>query len=663
VRTARRALVAALLALSFALAAAGPAAAELGPIELVSKGAGQPADSASSPDLSADGRYLAFRGVIGGFDGIFLKDLTTGDTLRVVGVSAYDPNVSQLRATAPSISADGRYVSFTTQARLDPANDLAASSADVYVADLAGPVPSYELASARDGCDPATASPCGLTYAGVGSGSDASARVALSADGRKVVFVTTAESDLAGPGTPRLQVAVRDLDADTTTLVSVERDPETGAMTGKPVAGGALLVANAEPFLLRGAAISADGTTVAWLGTNLAAQVPLLPAEAKRIAEAPRPYDEPLWRRVAAGSSAPTRRIVAGDGAADPFPDMTTKNTDMNGFQGWLGVTKGINGVPQLSADGRIVALIGNPTEAANAFLVDMTPGLSRAQALRQITRETVVDPADPVGTVNALGRISLTGHVFDVALSGSGRQVAFATARQRFPLAPPNLITAPPASMGMVELYFVDLQTEAMQRLTHGLGGQDEPSFSALPNPETSAQEGLGATAPTLGGNRIAFASTASNLVAEDSNEASDVFLLADQLESGPPGGSVVPPGPAPWQKKTPWKLTLSAFSLPDGGVRIVAGVPAAGKLRTKVAAEPGSKPLAAKQLVQARASAKRGGRVAIELELPRRLRGLARTREGVYATASVSFHHAGRKVLRGRVQIRFHVHAKRAK
>src|ERR1700720_416584 len=98
-------------------------------------------------------------------------------------------------------------------------------------------------------------------------------RVALSADGRKIVFVNGG------------QVYLRDLDTRTTTLVSVRRNPETGAMEpGVPVPGGAVMEGH-QLSLLTGAALSADGTTVAWVGTHLPAQVPLLADEEKTISE------------------------------------------------------------------------------------------------------------------------------------------------------------------------------------------------------------------------------------------------------------------------------------------------------------------------------------------------------------------------------------------
>jgi Tol biopolymer transport system component len=664
-RFARAASLSALVAL---VAAPNVAAAEFGPISLVSKGPAQQAGEAKATALSGDGRYLAFQGIVGPVAGIFREDLSTGAIVPVATGGAAEGGASA-SAVAPSISADGRYVGFTTGARLDPDDDLQPGSADVYVADTSSSPPSYELASALDGCDPETAgahTACGLTYSG-GGGSAASGRVALSADGRQVAFFTTADSNLTeGPAgstpgvpTPAWQVVLRDLDSDRTTLVSVERDPETGAMTDRPVAGGGM-ISSGSLEVLRGATLSADGSTVAWIGTHLPAQVPMAAAEAETISHldtTPAVYDEPLWRRVASGAQAPTRRVVAGDGAADPFPNLIKKNDNLNSAEGWIGVK--VDGVPRLSADGRTVVLIGNPTEATNLFTVDMGAGLSRAQAVHQLTREVVVNQADPGRGVNEEAFVPLNGHVYDLAISPDARRIVFASARQRYPLSPPNLVGSPPSSLGLVELYTVDLDSETLQRVTHGFGGVAEPSLAKT----GKAANGFGASSPSLGGaGLIAFASTASNLVAGDGNEASDAFLVA---EEGTPAGSgtlALSAGPPAPKWKQAWRLTLSAFSLPDGSVRLVAVVPAAGRLLAGIGAEVGDAKRPRK-LPARRAWALKSGSVPIELHLPRRYQHLARGKGGLFATARVSFRRKGRKTLRGKLQVRFHVHPAKAK
>lgn len=638
-----------LLALA-ALLAPGTASAEFGPIQLVSTSAGEQADEASAPAISADGRYLAFRGTIGGLRGVFRKDLESGAVMPVAAGSAYEAGAPGLDSSAPSISADGRYISFTTKTPLDHADDGPGSSdSDVYVADMSVPSsPTYELASALDGSQE------GLSYEGSG-GSAASGRVALSGDGREVVFYTTARSDLtSGPGgstegtpTPAGQVVLRNLETMRTTLVSARL--EAGAMTDLPVPGGAMIEKPQLP-LLKGAALSADGSTAAWLGANLQSQVPLLSGETGAISAengtSPFPYDEPLWRRVADGPEAPTRRIVAGD-PSSPFTDLSARNTELNFAQGWLGV-QGIEGAPQLSADGRTVALIGNPTDATNAFVVDMAEGLSRAEAVHQLTREIPIRPTEPQAVVNQEPYVVFNGHLYSIAISSDGKQLAFATARQQFPLAPPNLIGSPPGSLGLVELYRIDLERDTLQRVTHGDGGAGEASLATT----GTGQGGAGASSPSFGdkGRLIAFSSTASNLVEGDGNETSDAFLVEDLTTPAVAGWSSISAPPAEPLRKPRWRLVLSAFSLPSGDVRLVATVPAAGAVRARVGAMLGSAPVGV--------SARGDGPVPLILRLPRRFRRLAHSREGIYATARVSFHGAGGKPLHGELEIRFHAH-----
>ncbi len=660
----------------FALPAA--AAAEPGPIRLVSQVPAEQAQEATETALSADGRFLAFQGTIGGLKGVFREDLSSGSIVPVAagpagGASAGTP----ADADAPSISADGRYVSFTTRAPLSPDDENAFT--DVYVADMSTTPPTYELASALDGCDPAAQSACGLIYGG-GGGSEASGRVALSAGGRKVVFVVDGGSNLGGTvgDTPAGQVVLRDLSTDRTTLVSVVRNPETGAMTDQPVPGGAEINAPLQP-LLRGAALSADGTTVAWLGAHLPAQVPLLPDEREAIstldAKEQFPYDEPLWRRVADGPQAPTRRIIGGgdplafgcppDGTLaeapcqGPFPRIAEHKLELldRATTGWLGPFR-VDGVPQLSADGKTVALIGNPVGGTNVYVVNMESGLSRKQAVRELTHEVSVDSSDPTAGFDNPNNIPLNGHIFDLAMSPDGSRIAFATARQRFPLAPPNLIGSPPAQLGVVELYMIDLGGETLRRLTHGDGGVNEASLvPGTPNPA----EGQGATSPSFGagGHLIAFASDASNLAPGDGNDASDAFVVEDGESSRAPSPSSISPGPGKLRLKRPRGMTLSASSLPDGSVRLLAVVPSAGALRARAAGAPSAdappRPLA---LARRRAPAPAGGPVEMTLKLPHRLRRLAHTREGIYATARVSFHRRGGKVLHGEIQVRFHAH-----
>jgi hypothetical protein len=229
----RRAQRIALLVTGIALSLAAPAGADVfEPIRLVSANATAPAeqaDFARDPAISADGGYVAFDGAFDGETGVWRRDLASGVVEKVAGGDA----------RLPSISEEGRYISFTTTEKLVPEDTN--NDPDVYVRDMelpAGAPGAYVLASAIT----VEGGTRGLTYeftSGAGTerrkgeehgfGSLASGRSALSANGKKVVFVTTLPSNLAGPHTPALQVAVRNLETDETQLVSALANPATGA--------------------------------------------------------------------------------------------------------------------------------------------------------------------------------------------------------------------------------------------------------------------------------------------------------------------------------------------------------------------------------------------------------------------------------------------------
>ena len=175
---------------------------------------------------------MAFVGRFAGVPGIWRRDLLTGTVEQVA------PGES----TMPSISANGRYVSFTTNERLVPEDINEAP--DVYRRDMepgAGE-PDYTLVSAVNGSEEGAA----YTYTGQGFtqqqretdfGALAGARSAMSADGNYIAFITTAQSNLLGGSepTPTGEVFVRDVATRETRLVSAEYEPGVGWAAGRPV--------------------------------------------------------------------------------------------------------------------------------------------------------------------------------------------------------------------------------------------------------------------------------------------------------------------------------------------------------------------------------------------------------------------------------------------
>jgi hypothetical protein len=641
-------------ALLSGLVICAPAGADVfGPIELVSggglegSGAGvQQALYAHDSALSANGQYVAFDGYFAGRTGVWRRNLET-EEVQPVAVGAVVPGSEPesceqpaCDAKLPSISATGQYISFTTTAPLEPEDDKN-SAPDVYVRNMDIPESqpgAYTIVSAVNGKAE------GLSYEGSsGDGSVAAGRSAISANGEKVAFVTTAVSNLAAcepgapvegacaagspeapePNTPALQVAVRNLKAKDTQLVSEEYDPATGAqIPDKPVSEregdttyGAVSSPDAAPpefsaFVHRaytlppmiGASISGDGTTVAWMGTNVSKQARMFSGEAD-----PK-YAEPLWRRIAGGPT-PTRRVTGGSEPENPLcvasgetrlPSPTTPGPCQGPFATepdngvWSGEVG--NTVPQLSKDGYTVAFLataplvalgadfgrGAEGESDDLYVADMHEGLTRNEAVRPLTE--IVS-----GSLGSEG-------IVDYAVSPDGGQVAFSTQRTEFPLGLPAYVSQPQAVLGMVELFDVDLDNETLTRVTRGYeGGASEHPHEELHAGEPPYKSTDGALSPSFSedGNTLAFSSTASNLAYGDGNtppvtivvptgsaDGGDVFVAQRVTYPPVPVESDVS-GPSANPSLTPlWSLAATALSLANGSVRLYVEVPGAGDL-----------------------------------------------------------------------------------
>jgi hypothetical protein len=267
------------------LALAGPQVAAAQPTttraNLDSTGA-QATDVSSSPSISADGRFVAFlssapnlvAGDTNGSQDIFLRDRLSGETRR----ASVGPGGAQLGSgtDGPRISANGRFVLFRgVSADIVPGS----TGSQLYLYDrttravrrVAAPPPPYHSAAhpsiSDDGGRVAFTSTSGVTtdvfVADTTTGAvrrvsetpagapanGASSEVDISGDGRQVAFATFA-TNLATPDSNGMRDAV-------------VRDLESGAFTRVSVGAG-----NAEGNGHASApALSRDGCIVAFLST------------------------------------------------------------------------------------------------------------------------------------------------------------------------------------------------------------------------------------------------------------------------------------------------------------------------------------------------------------------------------------------------------------
>ncbi|HMD51516.1 MAG TPA: hypothetical protein VKG62_02295, partial [Solirubrobacteraceae bacterium] len=468
-------------------------------------------------------------------------------------------------------------------------------------------------------------------------GSLAAGRSALSGNGREVAFVTTRPSDLAGPSTPSLQVAVRNLQTGTTQLVSALADPATGAPvlnaeghdmpvptveepgTGRvfgAVYPGGVQIPQFEAISDEsaretgfdrtsvGASISADGSTVAWMGQLIDEQTRILLHDtAANNVE----YTEPLWRRIADGPLAPARRVTGGSDPESPACAASGETAlsspatladpcqgpfeakDFPGEDGVWALGTSQDYLPRLSANGETVAFLSNAhylpageefgsvlSSSDDLYVVNMEGGLTRLQALNRLTELAGGDVTD----------LARTGAIVDFGISPDGTQIAFSTRRTVFPLGSLAAVSPPAATPGMSELFDIDLTNQTLTRVTHGFGGEGQPAeqpHRELTNGQDPYEEKDGSFSPTFSadGNLVAFSSTADNLVFGDGNGESDAFVVSRKVFGAGEAEQYVssaPPGP---QLAPEWILGVTALSHPDGTVTLYADTPGAGSLK----------------------------------------------------------------------------------
>lgn len=612
---------------ALAAAAAAPAQARWSEAQLASVHAErlEQADGATvAVDLSGDGRWVVFQSSATNFfadddadvpgtlrrGGIFRFDRSSGRLELVADGDLVDEESGELLrrgASAPSVSDDGRFVVFSTAQRLVPqdVND----NIDVYVRDMTVPLGAdraaggaYALASARDGGDePAAYAPRETPLPGRNPGASAYVGAAISGDGRHVVFRTPElASDLpaeTGATTPAGNVFVRDLVTRRTVLVSRTLD-------GAGPAGGALAPVT----------ISADGSTVAWVGGNAPRQTPMVLGESLDDGQ---PYY--LWRRW--DESTPTRRIT---GIADPDDPVCPAGVPIEMspiatgpcYGALAGTDSGFADIssraPAMSADGWTVAFLsGSGARPAqdvdvylDAYVTSMRPGLSRKQATRVVTRGTTAP--------NPLAN----GDLESVALSADGRRLLVVTGRRQFLPPAPELAGDPRSSPGSSELYAIDLDGRTRRVLRPG--GDGDVAGAVEIGPATSRD-----------GRTVAFVTRAANLVRGDANELADAFVV-EEVDDPPTGGPPAGAGDDPLDEDVLGggdDFAVRASAQRDGRLRLRVVVPAAGA----VTAVARTRPVARRS--------RRGSRRAARAARPRRVAsGRASARRATTVTVTLT-------------------------
>jgi Ca2+-binding RTX toxin-like protein len=352
----------------------------------------------NTPSISADGRFVAFDsfasnlvpGDTNGNTDIFVRDTLTNTTTRVSLDSA--GNQANSGSDLASISADGRFVAFTSSASNIVPGDTN-SNTDIFVRDT--------LTNTTTRAVDITGNPA--------FGSSFSYRLSISADGRFVAFTSSASNIVPGDTNNRDDIFVRDTLTNTTTRVSVDSAGNQGDRV------------SASPSM------SADGRFVAFSSnsfnivpdiniydifvrdtlTNTTTRVSVNSAGDPGNRDSRNPPISADGRFVAFNSDA--SNLVLGDtnSKGDIFVRDTLTNTTTRVSVDSAGIL-GESGIPSISADGPFVAF--------HSISSNIVPG--QTNTTRQIF---VADNSTTPNVINGTpGNDNLTGTSGSDIINGS---------------------------------------------------------------------------------------------------------------------------------------------------------------------------------------------------------------------------------------------------
>jgi Tol biopolymer transport system component len=509
------------------------------------------ADGASDlPSISADGRYVAFTsmaenmtsGSVLGRNAVYVRDRATKAT-TLVSV-APDGAPANANSDRPSISGDGRYVAFHSNA-----TNLAAGATtgafNVYVRDMTARTTRC-VSLAADGS------------AGVGD----SLFPAISANGRYVAFQSTSSNIVEGDTNDEQDILLFDTTANTTTLVSVASDGGSSntSSSGASVSGDGryvAFVAGDGNFVL-GDENGANDIFVRDTVAKTTAMVSVGPGGVAADNSSSSAALSADGRHIAFQSRADNLVSGDGNGTFDVFErDLDTNTTTRVSVANDGGEAAMGGFIPSISADGRFVAFISDATNLVSGdtngvrdvFVRDTTAnttervsvaagglqagGQSFNEAMSAdggsvafVSEASNLVPGDVNGTrdifvrdraagttdiASVATRGSLApsnGESYFASVSGDGRYVAF------YSLAD-NLV--PGDTSGVEDVFVRDTWTNTTERVSVATDGAQSNGASRSSN---------GGPAISADGRYVAFVSSADNLVANDTNGAPDVFV-----------------------------------------------------------------------------------------------------------------------------------------
>jgi Tol biopolymer transport system component len=390
----------------------------------------------TSGTLSGNGRYLAFTsnatnlvpGDSNSADDVFLLDLQTNE-MELVSVSTDGVTAGNLASSGPSITSDGRFIVFQSNATNLVENDTN-NKTDIFVRDMVNK----------------TTVRASLGNAGE-EANNTSMIASISDDGRYVAFYTSATNLIANDTNMFSDIFVRDLQENTTICVSVRSD-------GSQISSGHY----APRISGNGQVVSfySSGTDLVENDTNGKADV--------------------FVHNIVTGV---TSRVSVGTGNVEGNNSSNTSS---------------------ISYDGRYIAfestasnLVADDLNSmADVFLHDTTTG------------ETILVSKHTNGT-------QATAASSNSTMSSDGKYIVYKNSSDTLVDNDLN---------GFADMFMYNTETGQTTRVSLGNGGNESNGNSS------------GGFRPSIStdGNLVVFDSLATNLVAGDTNNKSDVFIHNSQ-------------------------------------------------------------------------------------------------------------------------------------
>jgi len=386
-----------------------------------------------SPSISADGRYVAFSSSASNLvDGdtnsqsdVFIRDLQSG-TIELISRSS-DGTIGNGSSTNPTISADGRFIAYASSAS-NLVNSDSNNVLDIFLYDRQTKI-TKRVSLASDGTE----------------ANNSSSRPTISGDGRFIAFVSSASNLSSGCANCTQEIFLNDQQTGMTREISHVGSYDGGEKATRP-------------------SISEDGSYIAYDGGYYGFGASL---------------DVYIFNR----QTSSTLKIPDPSGLCSPY-------------------LCDVKMLPAISADGRYVVYYLEPVSG-----LDITPSYLYLYDQQTSSNEPILYNTDgsPMSLANG----------YPISISADGRYIVFISSNN-------NLV--PGYTFSNEEIFVRDRQlgvTEIASIADDGTPANANSDYSDDP-----------CSCITQDGRIVVFDSYASNLVPADTNNVIDVFIRDRQAE-----------------------------------------------------------------------------------------------------------------------------------